>query len=125
MKLYRKTNIVRFDDVVVIDLPDYSKVIDINTYEGGYSNLYYEIIYLSDNEYPNVENKKLRLLSTYDMVDIPVRSYDNNWSKDESVEIDDKFEFFGRSGKLYIFKYEELSAVELRDSKIKELDING
>jgi len=115
MKLQKK--IIGLHDNIILNCSDYSKIIDISVYKGGYDEYYCKIYYTSPDNSES-ENKKIHILCVSD-----VRENPNN-----PTNIDDKYTFLKSievknniSYHLFFFIYEELSVVESRDNKIKSV----
>ncbi len=112
MILRQKTEFAgREGQVVTIKLPDFSNIIDIDVYKGGYEDLYYDIHYTYD--VPN-ENKEVSLIYYY-----------GRSSSSEQAFLDSRYKFFKvvdynskMRTKIFIFTIEKYSTAELRDTKI-------
>lgn len=112
------------------NLPDYSNIIDINVYTGGYNEVYCHIFYTTPNDV-SPENKKVNILCLdSSCFKKPINKIPDPWDRTPpTTEIDDRYQFlksvivdFGRDKvKYFIFTFEELSTSEERDSKISDL----
>lgn len=112
---------------------DYSTIIDVDVYKGGYDNYYCKVFYTTPGDSPVNENKQVTLLCVYEgvFIDSEKRYKENDpWDKPpKKLIIDDKYRFF-KSVKLgdsnvpynaFIYLHEELSVTENRDTKIGEI----
>lgn len=111
---------------------DYSNVIDVDVYKGGYDNQYCKVFYTTPGDASFNEDKKVSLIfiSEYFFIDSG-KNYSNNPfdRAPDKIVAEDGFRFFKSvkvgsnnvPSRLLIFIKEELSVSESRDTKIEEI----
>jgi hypothetical protein len=110
MNLIKKSNIVYLNQVTSVNCHNFSTLIDIDIYKGGYGDLYYEITTIGETYHP--ENKILNILCLTD-------------DKSQSINLDTRLQFYraikNDRSKYYIFIYEDLGIQEERLNKINAI----
>lgn len=121
MLLQSQTMLMRgIGEPTLIQCHDYANVIDVDIFEGGYSEYYYRLYYtIPDKPIDNKLNKKVYLICLHEP--------DNNaFGNSNHFEIDEKYKFLKSieienrnvKYKRFIFVYEEPGVSESRDIKL-------
>lgn len=129
MQFYKKIIGLPDSKGVAFKCHNYSKVMDIDVYKGGYGNYYCNVYYTSPGDVEQSENKQVTIacISESDFLNKEYRP--TEWDKKrEKITIDDKFKFLKSvsikhgniSSRYFFFIYEQLSIEENRDVKINE-----
>jgi hypothetical protein len=116
---------------------DYSTIIDVDVYKGGYDNYYCKVFYTTPGETQVNEDKEVTILCVYENLFIDSsKKYpsDNPFDKKPPIVAlpFDKYQFFKTvkigtkdvPSRVFIYINEELSVTESRDNKIGEVLLN-
>lgn len=115
MNLCRKNTGAYLNQTAVITCPDYSEIIDVDIYKGGYNDLYYEVHYTCrDNTQPHT--KIIHLLYLTHELEGQYLNLDINYTFYKVVDGGGINRI-----KYFIYKYEQLSIQEERDSKLSTM----
>ncbi len=117
---FRK-KIIGLGDKITLNCPDYSSIIDISVYKGGYDEYYCEVYYTSPDK-SELEDKKIHIVC------VSGSSVIDSSKSDKPVILTDGYTFLKSieikqniTYKLFFFIQEELSTLESRDRKIEEI----
>lgn len=115
MNICRKNTGAYLNQTAVLTCPDYSEILDIDLYKGGYNDLYYELNYTcSDNSLPHTKIVHILYLTL---------ELENQY-----LNIDYRYKFYKMVDggginrlKYFIYTYEQLSTQEERDGKLNTM----